>query len=91
MFIQRSMFRYLIPSIPLQVLVLGTGNSRFLDVGVVWREHDPHSRPGYHTGSVGYHGNGDVLDAELSSAVDGNTHLFLLNVRRLTVLSKANL
>jgi len=56
-----------------EVLVLGTGNSRFLDVGVVWREHDPHSRPGYHTGSVGYHGNGDVLDggdAELSSAVD---------------------
>ena len=86
MFIQRSMFPYLFPSIPLQVLVLGTGNSRFLDVGVVWREHDPHSRPGYHTGSVGYHGSGDVLDggdAELSSAVDGNTDLFLLNVRRL--------
>lgn len=58
-----------------EVLILGTGSSRYLDVGVVWKEHDPHSRPGHRAGSVGYHANGNIFVGEgaeftVGSAID---------------------
>ena len=47
-------------------------------MGVVWKEHDPHSRPGHRAGSVGYHANGNIFVGEgaeftVGSAIDGNT------------------
>ncbi|KAL9984516.1 hypothetical protein ACROYT_G006819 [Oculina patagonica] len=46
-----------------EVLVLETGRSRLLEVGVVRKEYDSHLRPGFLTGSVGYHADGNIVDS----------------------------
>lgn len=80
--------RYVIPfskDFPhFEVLVLETGRSRFLEVGVVRKGYDFHLTPGCYTGSVAYHADGNIVD-------DGNEGFTAHRLIEVPVVNRGDL